>query len=67
MNDDKLWAEPCRDVGILQTFISSYSGDGEQRRVLCVGEEVVSVFVFDSTLRLFHGLPVYGFTETVFG
>lgn len=61
VDEVKIRAEPRPDDCILRTFISDAYRHGERRHVLGVGVEIVFVFTFDTTLRVFHGLQIYGF------
>lgn len=64
---EELRAEPFLDDYILRAFISNACGDDKRRRVLLVRVGIVSVFTFNSTLQLFHGLSVYDTAGFGFG
>lgn len=52
---------------MFKAFIFNTRVDGEQRRVLFVGGDVVSVFTCEAIVRLFNDLRVYGLAGLVLG
>lgn len=65
IDEEELCAEHRPYDGMLRACISNACGDGKQFRVLCVGVDYVSVFTFDRSMRLFHGLQIWHFAGLV--
>lgn len=67
IDEDGLCAELFLDDSMFNALIFDAWGDGMKSRVLRVRFDVVSVFTFNVTLRLFYGLRVYVYAGLVLG